>query len=231
MARTLQYYRDKVTSEHHEQPNFMLTLDAVVQPLIDTQLVIESLSSDEFDLDLVLIPNPPDPDIRIGAEGVQLDAVGVRVNRDRYLSLAAGATAMTDAQYRHVLRATIQANKWDGTIPGADACYTLLFSVAPPAEPQFVVIQDSGNMTMALALFGAVPAAGALFSAEEVITLFQIDHLKLKPAGIKCFYLMRDGTWPLGEGAGGPPAFGVGADNANIRGVGQGYLLGVVRVE
>lgn len=230
MVKTVQDYTDLVTSEHNQQPNYMATLEALIQPLVDTQEVTEHLRID-FDLDF--------------AVGVQLDAIGVRVNRDRfvpqplnvYFSVGveglgvgegylkgpfdpvSGLVMLPDEPYRTVLRAVIQANFWDGTIPGAYAAYNTLL---PPAYG--VLIQDWDNLSMGIALIGFKP---------DAITkaLFTSGALDLKPAGVTLKRMLPT-IYPASTiFFGGTPLFGIGVQNARIAGVGYGQLVKTVSTE
>lgn len=229
MARSLDDYLSRVTSEHNQQPDFIATLSAVLQPLCDLQTVVEHLPFD-FDLDLAI--------------GVQLDAVGVRVNRDRFVSLPlnvyfsvgvaglgvgqgylknandplTGLTTLPDEPYRIVLRAVIAANFWDGTIPGAYAAYDTLFANTGLS----VLISDYGDDSMSIALVGVSPDAINL-------ALFSNGELDLKPAGVELYRLLP-AIYPAAV-PGGTPLFGVGVENNAIAGVGVGQLAQVISTE
>lgn len=178
-------YLSRITSKHNQQPDFIAFLTALLQPLADAIAINGDDLLSAFDLDT--------------AVGVQLDAVGLWVGRTRQLTLpivgvyftyntgpgyqlgiykgpfdpSTGLVALPDAQYRTLLKAVINANHWNGSIPGAYVAYGLLFA----GTPFSVLIYDYQDMTMSLALIGAVP--DALTKA-----LFTGGYLSLKPIGV-----------------------------------------------
>jgi len=229
-------YLSKITWEHRDKPKYEATIRASVQPIAEITEFLRVLY-EQFDLDTAI--------------GVQLDAVGVRIGRDRYLdtpleyfSVAVaglginegllkgpndptyGQQALPDEPYRHLLYAVVMANNWNGSIPTAYDCYDFLFG-----PNNSVLIQDYGNMSMAIVLYGIAPSASTIYTYGQTIALFTTDHLNLKPAGVKLYFLMREGDFPLGIDDGGPPAFGIGITNNKIGGIEQGHLLKTIRVE
>lgn len=235
-------YLDLVTSEHRSKPNFIASLKAVVQPFADQLDVLASVAP-AFDID--------------AAVGVQLDAVGLWVGRSRNLRLAitgvyfaldtdgvgfdqgawkgpfdpsTGLVALPDDSYRVLLKATVAANQWDGTIPSAYAIWDSLFggSVSPisfegagpvtfvgggpisfTSEPATtgILIQDNGDMTMLFALTGQTPDAITL-------ALLTGGYLALKPAGVHIDAYMA----PSIPG----PIFGFDVENSAISGFDAG---------
>ena len=180
-------YTDKVTSEYKNSTNFLAMIEAVTQAFVDNQNLLASLPT-KFDLDVAI--------------GAQLDAVGVRVGRSRYLQVplpnvffsfdiagvgwdegvwyepfnpTSGLTRLPDDEYRVLLYAVIAANQWDGSIQGAYAAYSLLFD----SFGYKILIQDNGDMTMLLAIVGeaTIPAV--------VLALFTTGELDLKPDGVR----------------------------------------------
>jgi hypothetical protein len=111
-----------------------------------------------------------------------------------------GLVALPDAQYRILLYATIAANNWDGTIPGAYNAWNTIF------EPlgYSILIQDNQDMTMDIALIGPAPDAVTL-------ALFTGGYLSLVPAGVGItnYYL---------PSIPGDPVFGMDAENSSISG-------------
>lgn len=231
-------YLSKITWEHREKPKYEATISASIQPIAEITEFLRTLYQD-FDLDTAI--------------GVQLDAVGVRIGRDRFIDIPLqyfsveveglgvnegllkgpndplfGKQPLADEPYRHLLYAVVMNNHWNGSIPNAYACYDFLFG-----PNNYVLIQDYGNMSMAVVLYGTTPTTANMtfYTREQIIALFTTDNLKLRPAGVKQYFLMRDSDFPLGIGSGGPPAFGIGVDNDNISGVGEGHILEVVNVE
>ena len=138
-----------------------------------------------------------------------------------------GQHALADEPYRQVLRAVIEANNWNGSIPQAYHCYETLYI----NNINTVLIQDYGDMSMAIVLYGGTPTLTDFYTKEQTIALFTTDHLNLRPAGVKLYFLMLQEELPLGIGYGGPPAFGIGVDNDNIAGIEAGHMLRTVRVE
>lgn len=216
-------YLALITSEHSDQPNFVATVALTVQPYVDMQITLNGMCQ-LFDIDL--------------AVGQQLDTVGQWIGRTRYIATpldiyfsfdtvglgfdqgiwwgpfeaATGITALPDFQYRILLKATIAANQWDGTIPGAYAAWDSLLNPFGFG----ILIQDYGNMSMAYALIGPEP---------DVITkaLFTTGELSLKPAGVQLFHVLPT-VYPSGEVGGitGTPYFGFDVQNANIAGFDSG---------
>lgn len=187
MSGDISPYLALVTSEHQDAPRFMATLAVVLQGHADNMAVLASLPT-LFDLDT--------------ATGVQLDTVGLWIGKTRQLAVpisnvfftfdtvglgwdhgvwkgpfdpASSITVLGDALYRLLLKATVAANKWDGSIPQAYADLNELFS------PLSVQIKDNGDMTMVFTLIGAT----------DVVTkaLFSTGALTLRPAGVSATYV------------------------------------------
>ena len=115
-----------------------------------------------------------------------------------------GLVALNDMSYRTLLRATIAANNWDGTIPGAYAIWDILFSGTGIG----ILIQDYGDMTTDLALTGPIP--------DPVTTaLFANGYMNLVPAGV----LVRNYLVPVIPDT---PYFGLDVENAYIAGLDVG---------
>lgn len=193
MADDVQSYLNLVAGQHADKPDFIATLSTVLQPLVDSQTILESMP-ELFDLDT--------------AVGVQLDTVGIWIGRARsvdeqitgvYFSFDTVGQGfdqaiwfsegedpdsifeLPDEQYRTLLRATIGQNHWNGTIPQA---YDLLNSFFNPLGIS-VVIQDNQDMTMKVAIRAAV---------IDVVTaaLFNDGFLDLRPAGVGITRLIVD---------------------------------------
>lgn len=192
----LSTYTTLVTSEHADKPDFMAMIADVIGPIASAIGLIEGLSN-SFDLD--------------NAVGVQLDIVGLWIGASRNLQVpltgvyftfdtgpgfdrgifigpfdpTTGLVSLPDAQYRILLKAVAAANQWDGTIPGAYAAYAILFAGAPYT----VLIYDWQDMSMTLALLGAVPDA-------VTQALFTGGYLNLRPGGVR----IRNYVVPAGSG-------------------------------
>lgn len=205
-------YTDLVTSEHADKAKFMAMVAASVQPIVEVGNLISQLTL-LYDLD--------------SAVGVQLDAVGEWVGRTRFLETpligvyfsldtggvgfdegtwlgpydpTTGLTALPDDAYRTLLRAKILANLWDGTVPGAYDAWNTVFG----STGYQVIIQDNGDMSMAVGIYGTLPDAVTL-------ALFTGGYLNLKPAGVRItFYAVPT----LAD----VPFFGFDAESAGISG-------------
>lgn len=181
MSAPIASYLALITSQHADKPDFLEVVGIAVQPNADESQVMESLPG-LFDLD--------------AAAGVQLDAIGERVNIGRRV----GGVPLGDAAYKRLIRATVIANRWDGTIPMAYDAWQALFT----GQPHTVLIQDNQDMSMTLAIVGDIPDAGT----EE---LFSGGYLRLKPAGVRIdgYAVPTVPTIPL---------FGFDLANSNIAG-------------
>lgn len=212
----VQQYLKLVTSEHATKPKFMAMLAAVCQPLADLQVVLESIPA-LFDLD-VAVGNQEDilgqwigasRNIDVPLEGVFFSwaTSGLGWGQGNWTSNidATQLVVLPDAQYRTLLFATSAANQWDGTIPGAYEIWNTLFAGTGIG----ILIQDYGNMHMALALTGPVPDAVTL-------ALFTGGFLNLKPAGVH----IDNYYTPVVPDT---PYFGWGVENASISGWSVGY--------
>ena len=204
-------YTGLITSEHANKPKFVATVTASVQPLADLLDAFNSLPA-AFDIDQ--------------AVSVQLDIVGQWVGASRNVSTAltgvyfsfdtiglgfdqgviwapgeplTGLIALPDDIYRLMLKAKIAANQWDGTVPGAYEAWNTLFA----AEGFQILIQDNGDMSMTLALIGAInnPVFQGLFSG---------GYLDLRPSGVR----INGYYFPSADA----PLFGLDVENSAISG-------------
>lgn len=223
MATSVDDYISLVPAEHANKPNFISVLTVALQPYIDMQNLISTISA-KYDLD--------------GAAGTQLDVVGQWVGRTRYLAVplniffsfdtpnlgfdqgiwygpfeqATGIVALPDYNYRVLLKATIAANNWDGTIPGAITAWDTLFQ-----GTQFgILIQDHNDMSMDLVLIGQPP---------DTITqaLFTTGELDLKSAGVRLNHVLPS-VYPAGVvgGTQGVPLFAFDVQDGNMAGFDTG---------
>lgn len=209
-------YLSLATSEHREQPLFAAVVAALTQAFADT-INLELGLPQAFDLDT--------------AVGVQLDAIGLWIGRDRNVSVPlanvyfawdsgdpvgwnagswqgpfdpdTGISALPDDAYRTLLRAKIAANQLDGSLSAAYAAWQLTFQ----GGGQVVLIQDHMDMSMTIGFVG--PALTAIQQA-----LLTGNYLPLKPAGVR----IRHYAIPVGTG----PMFGWGVENSSISGWGVG---------
>lgn len=191
-------YEILITSEYRGKPKFTATIDTTVQPYVDGQNQVNLLYL-LFDLDL--------------AVGAQLDAVGVRVGRNRFVSTpitgvyfawdtvnlgwdqgywqgqfdpSEGVVALDDDTYRLLLRSVIIANSWDGTVAGAAQSLLELFNGTTTPGTR-VFIEDHFDMTMTIAIAGTIPPAIFLGILAQ-------GDIRLKPVGVGSNYIMTSIT-------------------------------------
>lgn len=206
-------YTGLVTSQHADKPRFAATIAALVQPLVDAQRLLGTMPA-EFDLDT--------------ATGVQLDAIGLWVGQGRaltaplndvYFSLDAeglgldqgylkgpydpssGVISLADAEYRTLLRFRIAANRWDGTIEGAYAVWSVLFGGGLT-----LLIEDHGDMSMTVGVVSSTPL--------DAVTLALIlnGYIGLKPSGVRI-------NAYLTPSVSGRPFFGFDLDTSTVSGL------------
>jgi hypothetical protein len=205
-------YTSLITSEHQSAPRFMAMVSLLAQWAVDRRDLLASIPA-LYDID--------------SAIGQQLDRVGEWVGITRnlelpltsvYFSLDAtglgfdqgtwkgqfdpttGLVALPDDQYRILLYATIAANSWDGTVPGAYAAWNTVFRPLGYS----ILIQDNQDMTMTIALTGPAPDA-------VTYALFTGGYLNLRPAGVGItgYYL---------PSIPGQPIFGLDVENPALAG-------------
>lgn len=208
MTDTLTSLLDKIPLENKGQPDFTAVLTAILNPLVNAQVVTASMIG-LFDLDT--------------AVGNQLDQVGEWVGFTRILDVpitnvyftldsntlgldfgslqgpfdpSDALVSLPDASYRTYLKAQIIANHWDGTIPGAYAAWDALFA----SEGLNIFIQVAAKMHIIYGLIGGQPDAITL-------ALFTGGYLSLKPAGVMIdsyqvntlpYFALDSDTPPLG---------------------------------
>ncbi len=218
MTATTIQYENLIVPEHQGQPKFTATIDLSVQPYVDEQNTLSTWSL-LFDLDV--------------AVGSQLDAVGVRVGRSRFVAIplvgvyfswdtsglgweqgywkgefdpSTGVTSLDDATYRLLLRAIIITNTWNGTVNGAAPALAELFNnTTTPGTKIF--IYNNMNMTETIGISGQQPPI--IFQA-----LLGSGEIPLVPAGVLVNYTMISN--PTG------PIFGFDIENQYISGWGVG---------
>jgi hypothetical protein len=209
-------YTSLITSEHQSAPKFMAMVSLLAQWAVDRRNLLSSIPG-LYDID--------------NAVGQQLDRVGEWVGVSRNLSLpltgvyfsldtdgvgfdqgtwlgpydpTTGLVALPDDQYRILLYATIAANTWDGTVPGAYNAWSTIFQPMGYS----ILITDNQDMTMNVVLVGPTPDAVTL-------ALFTGGYLNLRPAGVGItnYYL------PSVPDA---PVFGLDVENSAIAGFDTG---------
>lgn len=202
--------------------NFMAVVAALVQPAADTAALYHSMPV-LYNLDL--------------AVGTQLDTVGKWIGPTRYLSEAITGvyfsfdipglgfdqgiwnpsggsdvlTALPDEEYRLLLYATVAANHWDGTVPGAEKVLNTFWN--PMGYSEFII--DNQDMTMSFLLIG--PPLTPLVSA-----LYNGGYLDVVPASVGVanhYYLPGSGGIPTN------PIFGFDLSTPLVAGFDSGYWL------
>ena len=210
-------YTGLITAEHADKSNFVSVVSALVGPLVDIQAQTLSMPS-LYDID--------------SAVGSQLDVVGQWVGQGRFLTTpltgvyfafdtsgvgfdqgawqgpydpTTGLVALSDDAYRTLLRATIAANHWDGTISGAYSIWSAVFS----ATGISMIMQDYENMTM---LIGVLSSSGI-----DAVTQAMIKNglLDLRPAGVEMISRVIPSVTNT-------PFFGFDAQNTSVSGFDTG---------
>ena len=191
-------YTSLVTSEHRK-PNFLATITALVQPMVDHQVMLAGVPA-LFDLD--------------NAVGEQLDVVGAWAGISRYIPNAiplayfgidvtangqpfgeegqpsigarfydegepvASSSKLSDPEYRFVIRAKIAKNNTKGTNDDFLASLSLLFSSSDETVP--VILDDPGTMHIGIAI-------GRPVTYLEKLLISEVDILP-RPAGVQLDY-------------------------------------------
>lgn len=187
--KTVEDYARLIPSANADKPRFLATLAAVTGPLSDMQAALYGMIA-AFDLNT--------------AVGAQLDAVGERIGRSRFVDIDlsgyfswdtdglgweegywqgpfdpdTGGAELDDDSYRLLLRARALANGWDGTLKQAEAIFGVLFI----GMPYSVYIRDNQDMTATVSVVGAAPD-------PRTKALIQNGYLGLKPAGVSYSYV------------------------------------------
>lgn len=208
-------YTDLIPSWNRGKPKFTAMVKEITRPFLELQTLMHSYPS-AFDIDK--------------AVGNQLDIIGIWIGMGRnirtpitdvYFSFGidkvgfgqgvwrrpydpdSGFTELDDDTYRTVLRAKIQANRWDGTCEMLGDIYQGIF----PDEKTKVFAVDNFDMTMTIYI------AGNTISAVMQAIIAQ-GYLDVKPEGVGVTdYIISTETGPL---------FGFGIDNDYISGFGVG---------
>jgi hypothetical protein len=183
-------YLSRVTSEHRNQPKFIATLVATLQPLIDIQAFLNQLYS-QFDLD--------------NAVGAQLDQVGLWIGFSRTLKIplasvfftwdtaglgwdqgawfgpfdpTTGLVMLSDVTYRAVLQLKVAYNATNGTNQAISA---ILLNIFPTLFPGVTIkYVDGQNMTMAYTMTGSY--------TPLIKQLFLQGLLTVRPMGVSATY-------------------------------------------
>jgi hypothetical protein len=131
-------YLNLITSEHATKPKFIAWLTSALSIVNDIQNFLINFYTN-YDLDT--------------AVGVQLDALGVILNRPRLLPFqpSDGVSAlMDDTTYRLVLKSTIAEAQFDGTAPGLYG----LFQTALGNTGLYFYVQDNQDMSLNVIVYG-----------------------------------------------------------------------------
>jgi hypothetical protein len=248
----VQHYLDRITPEHADKPKFMAMIEGVAQPFADAQAVLASIP-ELYDLD--------------SAVGVQLDRVGKRVGRSRDIAVPitnvwfsfsdplrgfsqgiwrgpysdrTSINSLDDDIYRKLLRAKIMANRWDGSVEGAQAALDAFFD---DPETRVFVVDRSADLSP-IAYFGFSQGASGGFGRglwkgpadpnldpnrpsmamtvcvagkiPPLVFLFLLaqDLIAIKPEGVSVQYAVTS--------VNKAPIFGFGVQNDFISGFGTG---------
>lgn len=251
MSKPPSLYLGRITPWQSTHPNYTATVSATLQPIAEAAAVIEALPA-SFDLDF--------------AVGAQLDRTGewIKPTRDIPLPIPGayftwgdpmrgwgqgvwkgpysqqyGITRLDDETYRRLLKARVLANRWDGTVPSAQAILDAFF-IDPDT---FVFVQDKAQVpypqtTFAWGMVGrgwgqaawrGAAAAGTQVGAVNVamsiciagkipspvlLGLLAQNALRLKPAGVTLSYRITS--------VDRRPVFGFGVQNKYVSGWGTG---------
>ena len=189
------------------------TLTAVIAPIVNSGIVMESFPG-LYDVSVAVGQQEDTTGQWIGVTRditttltnvyFSLDTAGLGLDQGSLQGPndpSTGVTVLPDATYRTLLYASIAANSWDGTIPGAYTVWNSLFG-------NTLLIQDHGDMTMTLALTVTPDAL--------TLALFTGGYLSIKPAGVG----IRNYITPFGTSI--PPYFGLDAETAAVSGLDVG---------
>lgn len=184
MTTTLTQYTDLVTSEHADKPNFLATLAAILQPLVDGINVVGSMPG-KFDAD-VAVGQQLDftgqwvgisRNLRLPIAGVyfSFDIVGLGFDEGVWFSSqdpAEGVISLDDGTYRQMIYAKIAANVWDGSLGDANQRLADIFGMG------VVTIEDNFDMTQTITVTGS--PISVLF--EELV---EQGYIQIRPAAVE----------------------------------------------
>lgn len=186
MSNTVDTYKNLITSEHQDKPNFVAMVGMGVSANVRIQDLLTSMIA-LFDLD-----TPP--------VGQQLDVIGQWVDANRNVAVpitgvlfewdgaasvgwdfgtwqdpnipATTITVLPDDAYLVLIRAKIAANQWIGTTEAAYDIYEFTF---PGVN---ILIQDNQNMTFYIIIQGTM-------LSSLTLALLLGGYLPLKPEGVR----------------------------------------------
>jgi len=183
-----EYYLNLFTSQYRTQPNLNAATALLIKPLQDAALVLQLMATTAFDLNY--------------AVGVQLDCLGEWQGVSRTVPFQPSnsvSPVLDDTTYRLLIRATILANHWNGTLPGLITIWQTLFPGGSLA------VDDGFNMTATLLCSG-----GFTSIIKDLIT-----NGMILPRSQSVQYTISFPTLPV---------FGCDNNNAYIAGVDVGHI-------
>lgn len=189
MTATVDDYLTRIPSQNRVQPNFMATLAAALQPLVDTQNLFAAMPG-VFDLDV--------------AVGVQLDQTGLWIGRSRLIEQPItavyfswnieglgwnqgywqgrfdpneGITVLGDEPYRALLRAKVSANQWKGDVPSIVSTLQTMFA----GENLEIEVIDNLNMSMTVRVLSTI-------QDQVFLSILVGGYVPIKPVGVSINY-------------------------------------------
>ena len=155
-------YLNLITSEFRDKPKYIAMLTGVFGQFVSTANLMAYINS------------CLDPDI---ATGAQLDLIGQYIGQSRKLvfDVTGLETALSDEDYRFLLKAKIAQQAWDGTIEGIYKIWNELFDQA-----MFSIV-DNQDMTCQLVINPAT-------LTQIQIELILLNVIVPKPAGVSYTY-------------------------------------------
>lgn len=194
---TILDYLNLLTSEYAQQPNFTAVCSLNASILVQIQEVLASMVP-LFDLNQAI--------------GNQLDIIGQWVGVSRNVAIPISGvyftwdgapslgwdygtwqpfnaptevTVLPDDAYLLLIKAKIAANSWNGTLEGAYAIWSILFTTTS------ILIQDNQDMTYNLCVVGGIIDSLSL-------ALITGGYIPLKPEGVAVYeYFISPDTNPL----------------------------------
>jgi hypothetical protein len=183
-------YSNLITSEHRKRPKFKAVVELLVSGFTDEMKTLQTIPV-LYDFDLAI--------------GDQLDAVGAWIGLARVVNVPSGAIALSDNDYRLLLRSKIAANHFDGSFQQYQQILSSLFV----GSGTTLIAVDNQDMSIDIYVLGNPPTPLQL-------TLMQAGFLPPKPEGVRIngFILI-----------GGTPIFGLDHDDAFISGPDVGAFI------